>query len=58
MENPSCSECKFWARDNGSAFGSCRKYTPVRHHNSIHGVWPQTTQKDWCGEFSPQKEAA
>ena len=44
-----CQNCSYWERyREGNDVGHCRRYAPRPGES---GNWPQTRQRDWCGEF-------
>ncbi len=58
-----CDTCRFWQRDVGG-LGECRRWPPVivtgqigdgidPDENLCVGVWPDTLERDWCGEWQP-----
>jgi hypothetical protein len=53
-----CETCFFWERDyDGAVAGACRRRPPVvviiTKDDGDHDVtaWPDTREKDWCGEW-------
>lgn len=61
--NNQCSGCAFWIahddpEDDGENSGECRRFPPQlppRQEQEIDnvrvGIWPETMDKDWCGEW-------
>ena len=65
MPDKFCHNCRFWERDEDSAFnGECHRRAP-RPSNSVIdsddgaegkiAVWPITLNIEWCGEWSAKE---
>ena len=62
--NKTCGNCQYWHQDNSAVpeNGLCRKDAPKllyagRFVDPTCGIWPQTRERDWCGEFKPKEPA-
>lgn len=56
-----CETCRFWARNetDQDGTGECRRRPPERvPFNAGLGAWPDTTNRDWCGEWRDDSEEA
>ncbi len=58
-----CEDCKFWGRRRRTGLepshqknekGWCRRFAPKESTQLDHAKWPETWDKDWCGEFEAQ----
>jgi hypothetical protein len=50
MSELQCENCRWWdPASTEPGDGLCRRASPVRV--GIHGCWPTTRYRDWCGEF-------
>jgi len=51
-----CDLCRWWLHTEGHALalGDCRRYPPVKTDIHDYGVWAETMDIDWCGEFRPR----
>lgn len=66
-EQESCAGCRFWLSHLGGEYGICRRMPPViqlglvdrdvERMYSDRGVFPATSNEDWCGEFRPKQPA-
>jgi hypothetical protein len=65
-EQPRCESCRWWMSDGSS--GECHRYPPnpeqFRPNPNGHGLdwvnahWPETKEKDFCGEHQPIPKGA
>lgn len=50
-----CGECRHWRglNDAWAGKGECRRFPPPGNLKNSRGdqAWPQTLDRDWCGEF-------
>lgn len=59
-----CATCRFWCKQEDR--GVCQRLPPVpdigphawhgaslRNGDSADGIWPMTSEVDWCGEHKP-----
>jgi hypothetical protein len=53
-ERPTCVSCPFWAENEGSMLGECRRQPPTMPYaeaaENTDGIWPVTLETEWCGE--------
>jgi hypothetical protein len=54
-QQPRCENCRFWkamGKDGAVNRGFCRRYPPISiSHEDQEGVWPDTFEYHWCGEW-------
>lgn len=48
MDGAACKNCVFWDTHSWGGSGLCRVNAP----RVGEFPWPQTSEDDWCGEFS------
>lgn len=60
--SPRCEDCKFWDSSTqlGSAqpdtTGMCRRNAPIVDKRHGSGLWPFTSDTDWCGKFEERPQ--
>lgn len=57
-----CENCKWWKAHNyrGGPYypplGKCLRYPPRIFEGMGTAFFPETTEREWCGEFHPRKK--
>jgi hypothetical protein len=59
-----CKTCKWWDWERHDGIyvpAKCRRFPPVKMRDDEprigRGIWPLTTEFDWCGEHEPDERA-